>query len=166
MHMYKIQIARAEQLHSSVSYLTTGSVTWWLSGISQSLLPGDASTFRVVSMSTFRTWLIEYSIMSAGIIGVSPSASSVKTVANNEGEKIETLKTWFLQPRKYYFPGHFKDKIIIFQDKVYKFKGNKSRYIWKRISYLFNVWSIIEIFDDTALPLLAGWYTHFYLNFI
>jgi len=30
---------------------------------------------------------------------------------------------WFPEPRKYYFPGHFQDRITIFQDKVRK-KGN------------------------------------------
>jgi len=68
---------------------------------------------------------------------------------------------WFPQPRKYYFPGQ----------KYYfpgwsRFKGNKSRFIRKRIWYLFNVWLIIDIFMIVSIsPLLAVWFIHFYLNF-
>jgi len=30
------------------------------------------------------------------------------------------VKSWFAQPKKYYFPGLSLDKITIFHDKVYK----------------------------------------------
>jgi len=67
---------------------------------------------------------------------------------------------------------------IIFQDfsriklpfsrtKYTLFKGNKSRYVWRNIAYLFNVWSIIDMFYGTtsSSPLLAVRSTHVYLNF-
>jgi hypothetical protein len=56
------------------------------------------------------------------------------------------LNSGFPQPRKYYFPGHFQDKITIFQDKYTSFKRNKSRLVWKSIAHLFNIWRIIDIF--------------------
>ena len=51
--------------------------------------------------------------------------------------------------------------------KYTRFKGNKLRYVRKSISYLFSVWSILDIFYGTtsSLPLLAVWSTHFYVIF-
>ena len=42
-----------------------------------------------------------------------------------------------------------------------------TKYMQKWISYLFNIWSIIDICYDTASSslLLRFWSTHFYLNF-
>ena len=46
-----------------------------------------------------------------------------------------------------------------------RFKGNKSWNMWKSISYLSNVWSVIDIFmvQPPHHPLLTVWSTHFYI---
>ena len=55
-------------------------------------------------------------------------------------------------------------EILFSRTKYTRFKGNKSRYMWKRISCLFNVWSIIDIFMIQPPPHVV-WFIHFYLNF-
>ena len=51
------------------------------------------------------------------VIILTPSPNYNVRKAPSEGCAISMVPT---QPRKYYFPGHFQDKITIFQDKVYK----------------------------------------------
>jgi len=50
--------------------------------------------------------------------------------------------TRFPQPRKYCFP----EQNYHFPGQYTRFKGNKSRYVPKSISYLFNAWSVTDIF--------------------
>ena len=69
------------------------------------------------------------------------------------------LHPWFPQTRIYYFPGHFQNKITLSWTKCTWFKGDKSRYVQKSISYLFNVWWIFDIFMAQPPPRSI----HFYL---
>ena len=87
-------------------------------------------------------------------------------VLNSSRKRIQCHITWFPQPRKYYFPGHFQNmsmiKLPFSRTNYTRFKGNKSRYVQKTISYLFSVRSFGTAFSSTPQ---AVWSTHFYLNF-
>ena len=60
---------------------TTVSVLLSLPGIACISFPGLARTFSVICKSVVLACSVEYCIMVDGIIGVSPSASSVNTFA-------------------------------------------------------------------------------------
>ena len=60
-----------------------------------------------------------------------------------------------------------KTKLAFSRKKYTRFNGNKLIYAQKNISYLSNVWLIIDIFmvQSPPHPFLALWSTHYYLNF-
>ena len=66
-------------VESIPSYLMTWSVCVEAIGMVSTLSDGEARTLRVVLRSICVDWVIENCITSEGIIGVSPSDSSVNT---------------------------------------------------------------------------------------
>ena len=50
------------------------------------------------------------------------------------------------------FQDLFSTKLPISRTEYTRFKSNKARYVWKRIAYLMNIWSIVDIFMVLASP--------------
>ena len=65
-------------------YLMTESVLLH-PGMEEAFSPGEPRTARVLLMSTSVAWLMEYSITSGGISGVSPWASSASRYPGEHG---------------------------------------------------------------------------------
>ena len=81
---------------NSPAYLTTVSVLVSDPAMEPMSLPGEDSTLSVICRSVCLACFVEYCITVEGIIGVSPSASSVNTFAAKTRCSVSVLSTRFI----------------------------------------------------------------------